>query len=311
MIVSPETEMRWGVHLPQIGSNSQPDTIMRYAQTIEELGFDSAWVSDHLAYPEELRSRYPYRGDGKFPAGDRPFLDPLTTLTFVSGVTSRLQLGTSVLVLGLRHPLLLAKQVATVDRLSGGRLILGLGVGWMREEFDLVDVPFESRGERADEQLDVLRVLQRNPAEGFHGKHYDFGPIIFEPRVPGDLRIWVGGATKPAYVRAARNASGFHAAFDPLPVLHAHGKGLEAACAAVGRDPADLTVSARWYLDPGGIASADTSLFGTPDHMVAQIELLREAGIRYMVLDPVAQGPIDRRLDALAEFSVRVLPQLN
>ena len=141
--------MEWGVHLPQLGRTANREALVRFARRAEAPGCHSGWVSDHIAWPEAIASKYPYTEDGTFaPPPDMRWLDAFGTLFFVAACTERLRLGTTVLVLGYRPPVLTAKAVASLDLLSGGRAILGVGVGWMKEEFDVVGMPFDHRGAR-------------------------------------------------------------------------------------------------------------------------------------------------------------------
>src|SRR5213079_2483274 len=134
--------VEWGVHLPHLGYRASRDPLLRFARRVDELGFHSGWVSDHIAWPQDIESKYPYSDDGSFPApAGMPWLDPLGTLFFVAACTEHLRLGTSVLILGYRPPVLTAKAVASLDVVSGGRAILGVGVGWMKEEFEILGMP--------------------------------------------------------------------------------------------------------------------------------------------------------------------------
>jgi alkanesulfonate monooxygenase SsuD/methylene tetrahydromethanopterin reductase-like flavin-dependent oxidoreductase (luciferase family) len=149
--------MEFGVHLPHLGHQAERGPLMEFARKADQLGFHSGWVSDHVAWPTEVESRYPYSDNGDFPAPfNTPWLDPLGTLLFVAACTERLRLGTTVLILGYRPPVQTAKLLATLDVLSEGRAILGVGVGWMREEFEALGMPFDHRGARGDEQLEIF-----------------------------------------------------------------------------------------------------------------------------------------------------------
>src|ERR1043166_6275596 len=139
--------MKFGCHLPVYGPAATRATILGFARRMESLGFDSLWASDHVVIPWKIRSRYPYNPTGDFPLSpETPFLEPLTTLAVVAGATEHIALGTTVLVLAHRHPVLLAKMLATLDQLSGGRVIVGAGVGWMKEEIELFGVDYQRRG---------------------------------------------------------------------------------------------------------------------------------------------------------------------
>src|SRR4030095_7754094 len=169
------------------------------ARRVEPLGFDSLWVSDHVVIPWEIRSRYPYNATGDFPLSPgTDFLEPLTALTLAAAVTSRVRLGTSVLVLPHRHPVLTAKMLATLDHLAPGRVILGAGVGWMREEIELFGVPYARRGAWTDEAIKVMRACWRDDRVSFQGEFFDFADLGCRPRpARGTIPIWIGGHPPP------------------------------------------------------------------------------------------------------------------
>lgn len=193
--------MKFGIHIPQIGRKASADAVSTAARQAEELGFDSIWVNDHLAIP----------ADAPYPPSSS-FYEPLITLTWAAAATSRVCLGTSVLVLPLRLPVHLAKELATLDLLSGGRLILGAGVGWLEGEFDALGVPFGDRGARSDDIIAILRAC------------WSQDPIEYEPKVvtgalggirtlpqPGrKIPIWIGGNSAPAQRRALALGDGWH-----------------------------------------------------------------------------------------------------
>lgn len=304
--------MEWGVHLPQLGRQVDRQTIMGFAQEAERLGCHSAWVSDHICWPAEIASKYPYSDDGSFgPASDIGWLDAISTLTFVAGCTGRIRLGTTVLILPYRPPLQTAKQLASLDVLSGGRLILGVGVGWMREEAELLGMPWDRRGERADEQLAIFRTVFSEKTPSFEGQFYRFPAVGFEPKpVQDPLPIWVGGSSPAAFRRAARFGQAFHAAFQPRDVVTREWRQVQEACAAIGRAPGELTLSLRCYLDPAGMMEPAKSIAGSPDRMLETIADLRAIGVSHILLDPVARGGADARLDALRQFMADVAPRV-
>ena len=152
--------MEWGVTLPHLGRVGTRDGLIAFSSEVDRLGFASGWASDHVCWPAELVSQYPYSDDGSFPAPPKTgWLDPIGTLLFVAAVTENLRLGFSVLILPYRPPVETAKRLATIDVLSNGRLILGVGVGWMREEAEVLGMPWDRRGKRSDEQLEVFSTL--------------------------------------------------------------------------------------------------------------------------------------------------------
>ena len=204
--------MQFGVHLPHIGPWHDGDTLRRFALAVEEMGYDSVWVSDHIVFPLGYESRYPYAEGGQFPLPPVvPWLEPVTTLTFVAGATSRVKLGTSILVLPYRNPVLNAKQLGNLQTVSGGRLIVGAGAGWMREEAEALGMPWDERGARTDEHIQVLRALWTEEDPKFEGRFYRVTGLRCEPRPAMPPPVWVGGHEPPALRRAARLGDGWHA----------------------------------------------------------------------------------------------------
>ena len=192
--------MKLGIHLPQIGRKAGPDSIRRAAIQAEELGFDDVWVSEHIIVPK----------DGGYPPSPN-FWDPVLTLTWAAAATSRVRLGTSVLVLPLRHPLPLAKELATLQNLSGGRLILGAGVGWLEAEFDALGVPFKERGRRMDEGIAMMRAVWSQDPVTFESKWIAarIENMRSQPLPVVPIPIWIGGSSDAAIKRALR-LDGWH-----------------------------------------------------------------------------------------------------
>jgi probable F420-dependent oxidoreductase len=215
------------------------------ATRCDELGFQGIWIPDHLITPLEFASEYPYRDTGK-PRFDTetPFADPLVMLGHLAAVTTRVQLGVGVYVLPLRHPVAAAKAIATVQALSGGRLLLGTGAGWLREEFETVDEPFDRRGARAEEMLDVMRRLWTGEPTAYEGTWYRFGSVQMTPAVPAPA-IVIGGSSAAAIRRAARIGDGWYApptTFDELVPLR---EAIEVARRAAGTADRPFRIFAR------------------------------------------------------------------
>src|SRR2546426_9774189 len=167
--------MKFGCHLPVYGPAATRATILGFARRMESLGFDSLGASDPVVIPWKIRSRYPYNPTGDFPLSpETPFLEPLTTLAVVAGATEHIALGTTVLVLAHRHPVLLAKMLATLDQLSGGRVIVGAGVGWMKEEIELFGVDYQRRGAWSDGGVGVVPAGWRGPRPPLEGTVFRF-----------------------------------------------------------------------------------------------------------------------------------------
>lgn len=300
--------MQIGIHAAQFGGQLDAESVRRFAVTCDELGVHSLWVSDHVCWPADIRSKYPYTDDGSFPAPqDLGWLDPLATLLYIAGCTEQIRLGTSVLILPYRLPVVTAKQLATLDVVSNGRLILGVGVGWMAEEAAVLGMPWDHRGRRADEQLEIFRRLFTDDAPSFEGEFYRFPRVGFQPKpVQQPVPVWVGGNTEAAFQRVARYGHGFHAAFQPLDDVQREWQAVRATCEALGRDPDELTLSLRLYLDPDSVMPPDKSVAGNAAAMSDRLRELARAGVHHVVLDPVASGGLSGRLDAVRAFMTDV-----
>src|SRR4051812_25469448 len=228
--------MLLGVKVPNSGRLPLEAGIPALARTAEAAGFDSLWVSDHVVQPVEIGSRYPLAADGKATgATDAAWFDAVVALALIVGATERARVGTAVLVLPLRNPLIFAKQAASLDAASGGRLELGLGAGWLAEEFAALGVPFERRGSLLDEGIAVLR-------ECWTGRYR--GEIVCEPTPAHDVPVYVGGHAKPALRRAGALGDGWLGqqslnAIDTGEIASVRAAMAEAALAA-GRDPQAL-----------------------------------------------------------------------
>ncbi len=190
----------------------EPPQLLDFARRAEDLGLDSVWVPDHLVWPQQIASHYPYRGSGAPPVGgDVRLYDPWALLSAIAAVTTRIRLGTSVYVLPLRDPLVTARAVATTDLLSNGRVILGAGIGWMAEEFAAAGIPFGTRAARTEEIIPLLRRLWSEETIDADGEHVRFAPVHFQPKPPqgAALPIVLGGESPIALRRAARLCDGW------------------------------------------------------------------------------------------------------
>lgn len=228
---------------------ADPEWIGPVAREAERLGFESLVLPEHVVLALDYTSRYPYSKSGRVPLPhDCVIPDPLDTLAYVAGITTTLGLATGLLVLPWHHPLALAKRAATIDRLSGGRLRLGVGLGWMREEIEAGGVDFDSRGERADETIDAMRaVWSADPSKGAHfqGQHFAFTGVQSFPRPArqGGVPIDVGGTSLPAIRRAAQRGDGWLSLGLRGDRLAEALRRLADEAVAVGRDPAGIEVT--------------------------------------------------------------------
>ena len=261
----------------------------------EAVGFESVWGGEHVILPDTIISRYPYTADGKIPAeSDTPIPDPLIWLAFVAAAAPTLRLGTCILIVPQRNPLVLAKELATLDYMTGGRVELGLGVGWLEEEFDALGIPWKHRGARNDEYISAMRALWAAPHAEFHGDFVDFEPATCSPRpVDGTIPVIVGGDSDAAIRRAVRIADGYFPGegdFERLTALLAR---VRQAAEAADRDPDSLAINTMF-----GVQMADP---------VAGVEQMAALGVdRIMIPAFFFAGP--GGLDRLSEFGERVIP---
>jgi probable F420-dependent oxidoreductase len=199
-----------GIRLP-FAQPRAGDAVLEVARAADDAGMHSAWFGDHIAFPVgDYQSVNPTSANGKYArSGDAPVLDAWTMLTYAAAATTRLQVGTRITVAGYRHPLLFGKALATLDYLSGGRVICGLGAGWLKEEFENLGVRFADRRARLEEMITCLRLLWEDAEPEFHGQCYDFGPVYFNPKPARHIPIFLSGHTRVAIERAATVADGW------------------------------------------------------------------------------------------------------
>jgi probable F420-dependent oxidoreductase len=229
-------------------SGADPHVAARFVRQLEDLGCESVWAVEHVVVPDSYASAYPYDPSGRMnllPRDDIP--DPLHWLTFAAAHTDRLMLGTAMLILPEHNPVHLAKRLATLDVLSGGRLIAGIGVGWLAEEYDAVGVPFAGRGRRADEYLEALRVLWTRAPASYTGQTVRFADVHSRPRPTRTtgVPIMIGGHSSAAVRRAARFGDGFYPLGVDVAGLRKLLGRLRDECLALGRDPAAVEITAR------------------------------------------------------------------
>ena len=203
--------MKFGIAFANTGPFVQPDAAATFARAAEEAGFESIWTVEHVVVPSDYGSAYPYSPSGKMPgADDMPIPDPLIWLAYVAAATSRINLATGILIVPQRNPVVLAKELATLDHLAAGRMLLGLGVGWVEEEFDAIGVPFAERGKSTDEYVAAMRALWTEDKASYHGDFVNFDDCIMRPRpANGSIPVHVGGHTDIAARRAGRLGDGY------------------------------------------------------------------------------------------------------
>lgn len=241
--------MKFGLTHANIGRFSDPGPAVELAQAAEHAGFDSLWTVEHVVLPTKYEPLYPETPDGKFPFDvTESIADPLVWMAFVASATQRMKLGTAILVLPQRNALITAKEVATLDRLTGGRLLLGVGAGWLREEFEALGVDFSGRGARLTETIEAMRALWAGGPTTYSGQTTSFDGVISHPRpVQPSVPFHIGGFTVPAAVRAGRIGDGFFpGGYDERERLATLIQRARQEAADGGRDPEQLEITARW-----------------------------------------------------------------
>jgi probable F420-dependent oxidoreductase len=242
-----------GLFVPIGSANATPELVRAVGREAEDRGFESIWVAEHVVLFDEYDSAYPYDPSGRFPAGgDAGMVEPFTALTYLAALTERIRLGTGICLVPQRNPVYTAKAVTDLDALSGGRVDFGVGVGWLREEFEALGMPFDRRGQRADEYLAAMRSLWCDEVSEYHGELYDLRPCRMYPKPVQRPHppVHVGGESDAALRRVARLGQGWFT-FGRLPEdLPPALERLDAALAAEGRTRADITLSVSPYLHP-------------------------------------------------------------
>jgi probable F420-dependent oxidoreductase len=297
--------MEFGCHLPMFGPMATRHNVITFAKRMEALGYDSLWASDHVIIPYTIRSRYPYSDTGQFPLPPTAdFLEPLTALALIAGVTERVKLGISILVLPHRHPVLAAKTLATLDHLSGGRIILGVGIGWMEEEITILGAPFSKRGAWSDEAIRIMRACWSQERASFKGRFFSFDEIgCFPQPARKAIPIWIGGHTPRAFRRVAELGDGWHAAFAPLPQMEESLRFLREACRQAGRRFEDLAVTIRAGLSFRRERSTERRpLIGRPEEILEDLKGYQALGAQTVLLE-TRQRDLDDMISIYETFA--------
>lgn len=310
--------MRFGFYLPTRGPLANRADLARFVQAGESAGFASVMIADHIAFPMEIASKYPYTVDGSFP-GQGDSLEQLATMAFIAGVTKRLRLVSSVMILPHRNPVVTAKMLASIDVLSEGRVTVGVGVGWLREEFEALNAPdFDKRGAVSNEFLEIFKALWTDSPATHKGEFYQFEKLRCEPlplQKPHPP-IWIGGHSKPALRRAAKYGDGWHPvgaiAASPIPPDEMRAKldELRRLTEAEGRNFDTLTISFKAPLYDTEIKDVDgkrLSFSGPPEQVVEDIGTYADLGISELIFD-FRTDTIDESIERMDKFSREIMP---
>lgn len=290
--------MKFGLRIPGAGPYAGPDAISAFARKAEELGFDSLWMTDHIALPVDIESKYPYRQDGKFfwPP-ETPYYDTILTLAWAAAATSRIRLGTSVLIASWHHPINTAKALATLDNLDGGRTICAVGAGWMKEQFEILGAPFAGRGARTTEYLKLLKHLWSEDTIDFQGTYFQYSGFKFypKPKSQPSIPLWCGGKSTGVLKRVAAVADGWHPLYIGPDELEIKLKELSGYLAENGRSLADIDLSAR----PVTQATLDKST----------IDRYHDLGVKLLVADTsFNHDTLQGVLDEVSKLADHLMP---
>ena len=289
--------MKVGLVLPHLSTEATKESIEKIAVGAENEGFDSLWVAERLLWPINPQTPYPATEDGSLPTFYQRVFDPLETLTFVAGKTERIALGTSVIDMLFHNPVVLAKRFATLDLLSDGRAICGVGIGWSKDEYQASNVPFKDRGRRADEFIQVLKKIWEDDIVEFHGQFYNIpaskiGPKpVQKPSIP----IYLGGYVPNTFARIARYADGWLASLAaPLDFLEKSIASLNEQAAKINRNPKEFRNTVLTFPQPitnssspsGERSNANQSRFpltGTIDQIGQDIKAIKDLGFEQII----------------------------
>ncbi len=310
--------MDLGVSIPNIGAAATKEALFAIGDKADALGLDAVWFGDHMAFPRTPKLPYPYsRGTPMYLASNVPILDPLAAMAVVAARTTRVKVGASVLILPYRHPLTTAKLLSTIDHISGGRVILGIGVGWIPEEFAAAGASFKDRGAVTDEQIRYFREVWSNDAPVFHGKFYQLeGVDVFPKPARRSIPIWIGGQTPAAMRRAAALGDGLHMIDLTLEELKACIEQFRKVCARAKRPFEQVTLSIRSQLRlTPKPATAEERKHPTTGNVQQCIETLREfakLGVKNVCLGPRPQQPgLDAYLKDMETIAREIAPAVR
>lgn len=306
--------MRFGLHLPSAQPGANAADILAVAQSAERLELDSVWMFDHLFTPVGLESKYPYSRDGSYAMSPTdPFFDPAGVYGVLAGATSKVRIGTGVTIAAYRHPIVLGKALATIEQFAPGRIVLGLGRGWMREEFDALSVAFERRGARLEEYIRALRAIWSGEPSSFSGEFYSWEEAGFLPAPTTHLPILLGGHGDEALRRTAELADGW-----VVTTGKGQGAGVQAVEARLDvlraemderqRDFSELEIvypNLLWFSDQ---PNPKMPLTGPAEEIAASIKKLEEIGVTTAHMVVFGPGPLVS--ETAERFSEEVLPLL-
>ena len=291
-----------GCHLPTQGPVANKEALERFCREAERRGIASLWVSDHVVFPRQKSEGYP---GGRFPhAPDTPYLEPVAVLAAAAMVTEHARLGSSVFILGHRHPVVMAKMLTTIDALSNGRLICGVGVGWWEEELTTLGVPYKQRGRHADEILKIFKTLWTSDHPTFDGEFFRFDDLGFQPKPVQKPHppIWVGGNSPGAFRRVVAYGDGWHATYLQPPELRASLDKLRAAADAAKRPFDGIELSMR-LKNTGALSTSR-------QEVIDLVAAYKQAGLTHVLLD-IRRDSLSEMLENLDVVAKEIRPAIQ
>ena len=316
--------MQFGLSLPNRGPLATPEDMREIAVQAEALGYGYLTVSDHIVVPRKIDANYPYSETGEFrwtSDGEVDCMEQFTVLAWLAAVTRKIRIMTSVVVVPHRNPLFMAKSIATTDVLSGGRVTIGCGAGWMREEFEALNLPdFDARGRVTNEYIDVMKTAWTNPNPAYDGEFFKFDHVDLEPRPVQDPHppIWIGGESMPAIRRTVSHGDAWYPfgsnpkfRMDKIETYAARLAKLHQVAEAAGRDPATIAQSYNCAFhsdtEQSHVDGGRQLFTGSPQQRAEDISALAGTGVTTMIVN-VASNDKAEMLGRMAEFAENVMP---
>lgn len=307
----------FGLDVGIYGPLATPDLMVGMAETAERDGFGAVWFADHVAFPVSFASQYPYAASGALPTRmDDPLMEPVAAMAVIAGATKRVRLGTAVLVMPYRHPLLLARMLVTIDQFSGGRVVLGAGTGWLAEEAEaLGNAEFDRRGRQTDEYLEVFKAIAAGGEVGYRGETVSFDPVFSNPASVQRPHppVLVGGVSDPALRRVARLGDGWIAVAMPPGPLADRVARLDALCTERGRRLADLQLAYKLFLS---IDRPHESRFGGREpgtgsmaEIVDDLKALKDLGFGHFIVR-YRGADADEQRRQIARLADEIVPKV-
>ncbi len=304
--------MKYAALMPMMEEHATVENLISFAKKAETLGFHALFASDHVVIPYEIKPVYKGSADGHFPfPKEGIIIDPIIAMSVVGTATERIKVATAILVLPHRNPLLVAKQLASVDYLTGGRVILGAGVGWMEEEITMLGQPFAERGAWCTEAIDLMRVMWAEEKASFQGRYFQIPDVGFQPKpVNKRIPILIGGTSKPALRRVVEQGDGWLPSNSTFEMLEDGIATLQKGCEQQGRDYGELVICLRARMAFEAMDSKYKVMFvGSEEQIIDSLGRLKEMGIGMVLFEPIYKE-YDQWVDAHERIAADIMTKV-